>query len=94
MIDKVTMKVGDGAEHDITVRLNQLAMPGAFREMDEHFEMVTDAVRDMAGSLVDRGLTAQVSSSIEIAGQFATPDGVLMDSVVKISMKAKPAKVE
>jgi hypothetical protein len=48
----------------------------------------------LVGNIVDQGLTARASSTIEIAGQFETPDGVLMDSAIKITVKAQPAKVD
>lgn len=82
----VTLHGGGGAR--------QAVMAGVFPDARRYVEQVVDTARELASSTMDRGLTAAVQSKIEIAGQFETDEGVLMDAVISISLKAKPAKVE
>ena len=72
----------------------QAVLPGMFPSVEQYVQQIVDTVQELADSTVGKGLTAAVQSKIEIAGQFETDDGTLMDAVISIGLKAKPAKVE
>jgi hypothetical protein len=73
----------------------QVSMFKEFPDLDEHVGLAEKKVQEFAEALIAKsGLTAAMNAGFKVATQFSTSDDVLMDCLIEVSVKAKPAKVK